>query len=168
MGARRLLVISFVGLLLIASSGWSADDNIPPGTKITPQNWQKYKDYMPQGLQIILSRTTLWKVPEDAVMEVGPLVDYPLPRSWYEASEKYKNQTKLVKLPTGGYTLEGYQAGTPFPDYSGPDKAYKILYDLYYHYSGSVNHYESRGYEIDRYMSEYQNSSYQVFCNSRT
>jgi hypothetical protein len=96
-------------------------------------------------------------------MEVGPLVDYKLPRSWYDASEKFKNQTKLVKLPTGGYTLEGYQAGTPFADYSGPDEAYKILYNLYYHYSGSIDHYESGGYEIDRYLSEYKNLSFQVF-----
>lgn len=163
MGARRLLVICLFGSFLLASSAWAADNTIPVGTKITPQNWQKYKDYMPQGVQVILSGTTIWKLPSDAVMEVGPLIDYPLPRQWHEATEKYKNQTKLVKLATGGYTLEGYQAGTPFPDYSGPDAAYKILYNLYYHYSGSVNHYQSDGYEIDRYLSEYKNSSYQVF-----
>jgi Protein of unknown function (DUF1329) len=91
------------------------------------------------------------------------MVDYPLPKSWYEASEKYKNQTKLVKLDTGGYSLEGYRAGTPFPDYSGPEEAYKILYNLYYHYSGSINHYESDGYELDRYLSETKSLSYQVF-----
>ena len=163
MGALKTLFIGLLGLCLMASFARAADDTIPVGTKITPQNWEKYKDYMPQGLQTIFRGTTVFKVLSDAVMQVGPLVDYPLPKSWYEASEKYKNQTKLVKLDTGGYTLQGYQAGTPFPDYSGPDEAYKILYNLYYHYSSSINHYESDGYELDRYLSETKNRSFQVF-----
>ncbi|HLI64452.1 MAG TPA: DUF1329 domain-containing protein [Terriglobales bacterium] len=150
-------------MCLTVASARAAQHTIPAGTKITPQNWQQYKDFMPQGLQTILSGTIVFRVPADAVMEVGPLVDYPLPASWWEASEKYKNQTKLVKLGTGGYTLEGYHARTPFPDYSGPEKAYKILYNLYYHYGGSVAHYESDGYEVDRYLSVYKNLSYQVF-----
>src|SRR5262245_20173819 len=95
-----------VVLCLMVSSVWGAD-TIPVGTKITPQNWQQYKDFMPQGLQIILSGTSVWKVPADAVMEVGPLVDYRLPESWYDATEKYKNQARLRKLDNGGYTLEG-------------------------------------------------------------
>src|SRR5215469_1341838 len=140
-----------------------AAETIPAGTKITPQNWQQYKDLMPQGLQTILSGTTVWKLPADAVMEVGSLVDYPLPATWYDATEKYKNQARLKKLDSGGYTIEGYQAGTPFPDYSGPDKAYKILYNLYYHYSGSINYYQSESFEIDRYLSDYVNGSFQVF-----
>ena len=161
---RWLTIVAAVllGFCLTASSPRAAE-TIPVGTKINPQNWQQYKDFMPQGLQTILSGSTIWKLPSDAVMEIGPTVDYPLPRSWYEAGEKYKNQTRLKKLDTGGYTVEGYQAGTPFPDYSGPDKAYKILYNLYYHYSGSINYYQSDSYEIDRYLSDYVNGSYQVF-----
>ncbi|HKD65478.1 MAG TPA: DUF1329 domain-containing protein [Candidatus Binataceae bacterium] len=163
MGLHKGLMIGLLGLCLIAPSARAADDTIPVGTKITLQNWQKYKDYMPQGLQTVLAGTTVWKVPADAVMEVGPPVDYPLPKSWYDASEKYKNQTKLVKLDTGGYTLQGYQAGIPFTDYSGPDAAYKILYDLYYHYGGVIAHYESTSYEIDRYLNTANNLSFQVF-----
>ncbi|HEY2106754.1 MAG TPA: DUF1329 domain-containing protein, partial [Candidatus Binataceae bacterium] len=122
MGVPKTLVIGFLGLCLMVSTAWGADDDtIPVGTKITPSNWQKYKDYMPQGLQTVLSGTSVWKVPSNAVMEVGPLVDYRLPKSWYDTTEKYKNQTRLKKLDTGGYTVEGYQAGTPFADYSGPD-----------------------------------------------
>jgi hypothetical protein len=163
MGARKTLAIALLALCLMVPSARAADDTIPVGTRITPQNYQKYKDFMPQGLQIILSGTSVWKVPSDAVMEVGPLVDYRLPPSWYDASEKYKYQTKLEKLNTGGYTIEGYQAGTPFPDYSGPDEAYKILYNLYYHYGGAISHYESDGYELDRYLNIAPSLSYQVF-----
>jgi hypothetical protein len=158
----KTLAISLLGFFLMVSSA-PALETIPVGTKITLQNWQQYKDFMPQGLQTILSGTSVWKLPADAVMEVGPLVDYPLPRTWYDATEKYKDQARLKKLDTGGYTLEGYQAGTPFPDYSGPEKGYRILYNLYYHYSGSVNYYQSDSYEIDRYLSDYTNRSYQVF-----
>jgi hypothetical protein len=164
MGAPKTLVIGLLGLCLMVSTAWGGDDDtIPVGTKITPSNWQKYKDYMPQGLQIVLSGTSVWKVPPDAVMEVGPLVDYRVPKSWYDATEKYKNQTRLKKLDTGGYTVEGYQSGTPFADYSGPDQAYKILYNLYYHYGGSIAHYESDSYEIDRYLNNALGLSYQVF-----
>ena len=159
----RTLAAGLLCLCLIATSALAADGTIPVGTKITPQNWTQYKDYMPQGLQTILAGTSVWKVPPGAVMEVGPTVDYPLPRSWYDATEKYKYQTRLRKLDTGGYTLENYMAGTPFPDYSGPDQAYKILYNLYYHYGASVDYYETDGYEIDRYLSDYKNVSYQVF-----
>ena len=158
----RTLAAGLLGLCLIATSALAAD-TIPAGTKITPNNWQQYKDFMPQGLQMILGGSTVWKVPAGAVMEVGPTVDYPLPRSWYDATEKYKFQTRLKKLDSGGYTIEHYMAGTPFPDYSEPDKAYKILYNLYYHYSGSIDYYETDGYEIDRYLSDYKNVSYQVF-----
>jgi hypothetical protein len=158
-----MLMIGLLALCLIASSARAGDDTIPPGTRITPQNWRKYKDFMPQGLQTILSGRTMWKVPADAVMEVGPLVDYPVPKGWSDATEKYKGQTRLIKLDTGGYTLEGYQAGTPFPDYSDPDSAYKILYNLYYHYGGSIAHYESTAYEIDRYINTSNSLSFQVY-----
>lgn len=156
-------MISLLGLFLVVSSAWAADDTIPAGTTITLKNWQQYRDFMPLGLQTVLRGKTVFKLPADAEMEVGQLVDYPLPRSWYDATEKYKNQTRLVKLDTGGYTVDGYKAGIPFPDYSGPDEAYKILYNLYYHYGGAISHYESDGYEIDRYLNTYTNLSYQVF-----
>jgi hypothetical protein len=163
MRALKTLVVGLFVLSVMVSAARAADDTIPPGTRITAQNWQKYKDFMPRGLQTILSGTTQFKVPSDFAMEVEPLVDYPLPKSWYDASEKYKNQAKLVKLPTGGYTIEGYRAGTPFPDYSGDGEAYKILYDLYYHYGGSIARYESDGFEIDRYLNSARNLSYQVY-----
>src|SRR5580704_2679740 len=105
----KTLAISLLGFFLMVSSA-PALETIPVGTKITLQNWQQYKDFMPQGLQTILSGTSVWKLPADAVMEVGPLVDCPLPRTWYDATEKYKDQARLKKLDTGGYTLEGYQA----------------------------------------------------------
>ena len=169
MGAPKTLVIGLLGLCLMVSAAWGGDDDtIPVGTKITPSNWQKYKEYMPQGLQTIFRGTSVWRVPPDAVMEVGPLVDYRVPKSWYDATEKYKNQTRLEKLATGGYTVEGYQSGTPFADYSGPDQAYKILYNLYYHYSGSITHYESDSYESTVILAKLKIYPTRSSCSSLT
>src|SRR5215471_1857749 len=53
---------------------------LPVGTKITQQNWQQYKSYMPQGLIEILGGTHPWRLPPDFVMEVGPNREYPNPK----------------------------------------------------------------------------------------
>lgn len=151
----KKLMLGLVGLSLIASAAWAADAKGPaiaPGTVITAQNWQHYKDFMPIGLQTILQGNTVWKLPPDCEMDVGPTVDYPLPESYWDATEKYKNQTRLVRLSTGGYTIQGYHAGAPFPDYSGPDAGYKILYNVYYHYPGVVEYNIGFGDQIDRYL----------------
>jgi len=133
----KKLMAGLLGVCLIATAAGAEEAKAPaitPGTVITARNWQEYKNFMPLGLQKILQGDTLWSLPQGWEMEVGPTVDYPVPRQWWDATERYKNQTRLVKLPTGGYTVEGYTAGTPFPDYSGPDAGYKVLYNLYYHY----------------------------------
>jgi hypothetical protein len=55
---------------------------IPVGTKITTRNWQLYKDYLTDGYQALLSGKYHWKVPDQAVLEVGPTQSYPLPPSF--------------------------------------------------------------------------------------
>jgi hypothetical protein len=137
---------------------------LPVGTRITQQNWQQYKSYMPQGLIEIWSGKHPWKLPSDAVMEVGPNREYPNPQSWYDVTEKYGNQTKLMKLDTGGYTIQGYVTGVPFPrtELTGPDGSYKLLYNAYYHYFPALNHFASLGYETDRFLNQAPSYSYQM------
>jgi hypothetical protein len=47
---------------------------IPIGTKITTQNWQQYKAFLPLGMQKLFAGVYYWKIPPEAVLEVGPAV----------------------------------------------------------------------------------------------
>src|SRR5579864_9520388 len=105
--------------------GAQSDNTIPPGTTITMQNWQNYKQFMPDGMVALFQGKYFWKMPADVAMEVGPTVTYPLPKSYMEATEKFASQVKIVELPDGGLTLTGYQGGIPFPNPAEPHKGWK-------------------------------------------
>ena len=107
---------------------------IPPGTTITNQNWQQYRQYMSDGMQALFEGKYFWKMPPDVQIAVGPTVENPPPRNYQAATESYANDVKLVELPDGGLTLTGYRGGTPFPNPSDPHKGWKILADVIYRY----------------------------------
>ncbi|HKV54091.1 MAG TPA: DUF1329 domain-containing protein [Candidatus Binataceae bacterium] len=109
-------------------------DTVPPGTKITMQNWQQYQQFMPEGMVAFFQGKYFWKMPQDVSMEVGPTIIHPLPKTYLEATEKYSSQVKVIELPDGGLTLENYQGGIPFPNPSEPHKGWKILTNLWYRY----------------------------------
>jgi hypothetical protein len=67
----------------------SATDLIPSGTSITMQNWQLYKQFMPDGMVALFEGKYFWKMPADVEMEVGPTVIHPLPSGYIEATEKF-------------------------------------------------------------------------------
>jgi len=112
----------------------AAQASIPLGTVITPQNWQQYKDFMPDGMQALFSGQYGLKIPDDAQLEVGPTVINPLPKGYVDATEKYASQVKLVELPDGGLTIQNYQGGRPFPHPEEPHKGWKVLANLWYRY----------------------------------
>jgi len=63
---------------------------IPPGTKITLQNWQKYRKFMALSLQAAYSGQYKWHVgpgPEYTI-EVGPTQHYPLVHQFVEDTER--------------------------------------------------------------------------------
>lgn len=65
-------------------------------------------------------------------MEVGPTEEYPIPEAMRQDTEKYAGQTKLVpNASTGGFIWSGYRAGTPFPNPTEPNRAAKIMYNLW-------------------------------------
>lgn len=109
-------------------------DTIPVGTTITMQNWRQYRDSMPDGMAAFFEGRYAWKMPQDVAMEVGPTIIHPLPKGYLEATEKYASQVRLVELPDGGLTLQGYQGGIPFPNPAEPHKGWKILTNLWYRY----------------------------------
>lgn len=109
---------------------------IPPGTRITPQNWQRYKQFMSLGMQALFSGRYFWKIPADSYIEVGTTVPIALPRKYQQDTERYASQVKLRRVDTGGYTVDGYVAGMPFPQLHSNDPlaGYKAMYDAWYGY----------------------------------
>src|ERR1700736_3553623 len=59
---------------------WLADTanqgTIPPGTKITMQNWQQFKQFMPVGMIALFEGKYYWKMPSDVEIDVGPTVNH--------------------------------------------------------------------------------------------
>jgi Protein of unknown function (DUF1329) len=152
--SSKLAIVAVIAISLVcpalghaqgasASSATSADSaapagpaagTIPAGTKITMQNWQDYKRFMPDGIAALFQGSYYWKMPQDVEMDVGPTIIRPLPKGYLEATGKYSSQVKLIELPGGGLSLEGYQGGIPFPNPAEPHKGWKILANLWYRY----------------------------------
>ncbi|HTW86727.1 MAG TPA: hypothetical protein VMD75_01860, partial [Candidatus Binataceae bacterium] len=75
-------VVACVGILLLFAGGLAAAQEeaaIKPGTVITMQNWQNYKDYLPAGLQLMFDGKTPWKLEPDYRMVIGPTHNYRWP-----------------------------------------------------------------------------------------
>jgi hypothetical protein len=133
----------------------SADspDTIPPGTRITLENWQRYQKFMPIGVQAMFSQRYPFKIgdgPEFA-MEVGPTVSIPLAKRLKEDTEKYAGQTRLTKVESGGYTTEGYVAGVPFPKPSGDLFGQEVLYNAFFGFIPPIYRYTTMTSLIDRF-----------------
>src|SRR5260370_40611604 len=61
-------------------------ETIPVGTKITLQNWQQYKKFMPMWIQAAYSGAYKWHVGSEPAyaMIVAPTRHYPLPQKYVE------------------------------------------------------------------------------------
>ncbi len=105
---------------------------IPPGTKITSQNWRQYKQFMPVGMIDLFEGGYFWKMPDDVEMDVGPTVLHTPTPAYTAASEKFGGQTRVVHEPDGTMNIENYVAGMPFPNPQEPDKGYKILANIWF------------------------------------
>jgi hypothetical protein len=113
----------------------SSAQPIPPGTTINMQNWQQYRQFMPDGMAALFEGQYAWKMPPDVTLEIGPTAIHPLPRNYLAVTEKYAGQVQLQELADGGLTLHNYQGGIPFPNPQEPHKGWKILANLWYRYT---------------------------------
>lgn len=107
--------------------GKAATEPLPVGTVITQQNWEKYKDYMPEYMRVIFQGDHFFKWPADGRMVVGPTIPYSIPKSFIAATAKYGGSASLVPAPEiapGALTVSGYKGGLPFPD----PQATKVLF----------------------------------------
>jgi hypothetical protein len=131
----------------------SSAQTIPPGTRITTANWSQYQGFMPVGIQALFGGQYGFKVGDgpDFAMEVGPTQPAPMPKEMLANSEKYGHQTSLVKLPTGGYGIQGYVAGLPFPNPTEPELGTKIMFNLWYTFWPFLVSYHSHFFIEDRY-----------------
>jgi hypothetical protein len=145
-----------IGLLVLVwpSLGWSQSTDrsemdawlkasanqgdLPVGTKITASNWQQYQYFMPLGMDKLWEGKYFWKMPQDAVLEVGPTINNFLPKTWRDATEKYGGQTTVEVLPNGHYVLHNYHGGTPFPNPQDPNKGWKILANAFWAFVPAV------------------------------
>jgi len=128
-------------------------ETISPGTKITLQNWQQYKKFMTIGLQAMFSQSYSFRIgggPEFTI-EVGPTIGVPLAKRLKEDTEKYGGQAKLRKVDSGGYTVDGYVAGVPFPKPSGDLAGQEVLYNAFFGFIPPIYRYVTNTSLIDRY-----------------
>ncbi len=128
-------------------------ETIAPGTKITLQNWQKYKKFMPLWVQAAYSGKYKWHVgPEpEYTVEVGPTHHYPLYAKFVEDTEKYGGQAQLVPLSDGGFSWKGYVAGVPFPNPSEPNKAVKLAYNTWANFRPKIMDFIAANWLVDQY-----------------
>lgn len=131
----------------------SSSASIPPGTTITLQNWQQYKQFMPASLLAGYGQQYGWKIGSDPryAIVVGPTIQEQPFKQLRENTEKYAGQTRLKKIATGGYTIEGYVAGVPFPKPSGELKPYQVFYNVWTYYFPSYSYFDDISCQIDRF-----------------
>jgi hypothetical protein len=134
MGSKPF-VVAYVGLLLLFAGGLASAQEeaaaVKPGTVITMQNWQQYKNYMPQGLQLLFEGKAPWKLEPTYRMVIGATHHYRWP-TYEQNTEKYSSGVKVVALPDGGHMIKGYVAGLPFPNPSAPLRGWKVLVNTWY------------------------------------
>jgi hypothetical protein len=102
----RLLTI--VGLLSMSNAAPSLafqGDSIAPGKRITTQNWEDYKQFMPDGMIWLFEGKYFWKMPADVLIDVGPTTVYPLPQSYRAATERYSGRVTINQLADGALGL---------------------------------------------------------------
>jgi hypothetical protein len=132
----------------------SSPETIPPGTRITVHNWTQYKRFMPVWMQVAFSGKLHFHIGDspDYTVEVGQTGDYPVPKPARDDTEKYAGQTQLTQVSTGGYGWEGYKAGIPFPNPQEPNRAVKIMYNMWAGtYAPFLVHLFSKNWETDSF-----------------
>src|SRR5260370_8985208 len=55
---------------------------IPAGTTITVDNWQKYKQFMPDGMIALFQAPHYWKMPANVGLAARPTEIHPFPKTY--------------------------------------------------------------------------------------
>ncbi len=131
----------------------AAPASIPPGTRITTENWRQYRQFMSEGMQALFEGNHFWRMPKKSAIEVGPATPILLPRKFLQDTTANSASVRLKGLSSGGYVPYGYQAGIPFPDPMSGDPALRgqrIFWNCYYRYQPRVQGALNYSYTLDR------------------
>jgi hypothetical protein len=144
-----------------ASPAPPVQTSISPGTTITHENWQGYRQFMSEGMVELFEGKQFWHLPPDLRIEVGPTVSIPLPNRYLADTAKYSRQVRLVRTSSGGYVPTSYVAGLPFPHPLEGDpelRGQRIFWDAYYRYQPRVQAAPGFSYTLDRFGNAAQTS----------
>lgn len=167
----RISIMLAAALIFATSANCHAASNeqlIPDGTVINTQNWQKYREFLPIGVQKMFEGTSVIKLPAEAKIIVGPYISIPPPKKYQADTEHYLGKVSLQETPYGGFAPVNYVAGEPFPNPQEPNKGVKILYDMYYNYKPwRMYRAHTRVIAVDRYGNETVSTAFQVLFRMR-
>jgi hypothetical protein len=127
---------------------------LSPGTEVTTQNWQQYKDYMSLGMRTAFIGTRFFKIQPGWKIIMGPTIPIALPKLFQAATEKYAGTASIVPAPEIGptaVTIKGYQGGVPFPNPKEPDLGTKIEYNAWFSYMPVTTHINADAWLVDRF-----------------
>jgi hypothetical protein len=127
---------------------------LAPGSTITTQNWQSYRQFMSEGLVALFEGKRFWRMPAELRIEVGPTRSTPQPKQYLDDTAKFADGVRLSRTADGGYVPTGYVAGVPFPHPLGGDPALigqRVFWDSYYRYQPRIQAAPSFSYTLDRF-----------------
>lgn len=165
----RSVLLSFAVMLLavaaylapLVAAPVPAPTEITPGTIITQRNWQRYHQFMSEGLVALFEGKRFWRLPADVRIQVGPTISIPLPKKYLDDTARYSRRVNFIRTAGGGYVPNGYVAGLPFPHPLEGDPALRgqrIFWDAYYRYQPRVQSALGYTYTLDRYGNMTQTS----------
>jgi len=106
---------------------------------------------MSDGMAAFFEGAYFWKMPPQAVVNVGPTIINPLPKNYIDATAKYADQVRLTESPGGALNVENYHGGVPFPNPQEPHRAWKVLANVWYRYTPNISvANRSAGCTLDR------------------
>ena len=156
----------------VTAADAGSSDTIPPGTVINFSNWQKYQDYMTVGMVAVFKGDHFWSFPKEAEFLIGPTVPIGRPKLYKDNTEKYGSQTRLRALGDGGYTIQNYTAGAPFPNPLAEKNAdligQEIHYDAYYRPQARTEFAPNCTTAVDRYGNMTRTSDTNVVFTQMT
>src|SRR5262249_40372608 len=103
----------------------SSSETIAPGTTITQQNWTAYKKFLPIYLQVLFAGYYPIKfgADPDYNIAVRPTEHFAYTRQFTSDTEKFNGQTRLVRVPEGGYTIAPLPQDTAGLPWAQPHRA---------------------------------------------